>query len=342
MLLDTPLFRTPTVLLALLLTVSVARAADAPPSGAPGASPATPAIATPAPPATPAPATTPSPVGGIRNKISADDLLSAESILEVHRATHGEDGQWLVGYAWLGRGALLVGEPGKAKRYADAVYADCAKRVAGGADLHVDTDLRYALGAAIEVEAQLLERKSGAKRAADYVRAELARWNGPAGFRARLGKRIDLMTLEGSPAPELTVEDHLGDPPPSLASLKGKPVVIYVWDKGCGDCRAQATALNKAHDRFAKEGVEFVALTRYYDKGDELRTEKTRADSSWKASHPDMGTVPVVISTASMERYGGSSTPTFIFLDRKGVVWRYTPTRLTEDELTRTVSALLD
>src|SRR5713226_3462061 len=72
----------------------------------------------PAPVAPGTPASPPSPVNGIRNKISAGDLLSAESILEVHRAKNGEDGAWLTGLSWLARGALLVGDLEKAKRYA--------------------------------------------------------------------------------------------------------------------------------------------------------------------------------------------------------------------------------
>jgi hypothetical protein len=49
----------------------------------------------------------------------------------------------------------------------------------------------------------------------------------------------------------------------------------------------------------------------------------------------------MVLSTASMERYGGSSTPTFVFVDRAGIVRGYTPTRLTEAELDRAVAAIL-
>ena len=264
-------------------------------------------------------------------------------MLESHRADHGENGPWLVGYAWLSRGALLLGETEKARRYSAAVYADCARRIAGGGDLTKDGDLRYALGAVIEVEAQLLECRKGSRKAAEYVRAELAKWNNaPVSFRSRLQKRIDLLTLEGSPAPELAVEDHLGEAPPSLASLRGKPVVLYIWDKGCGDCRAQAPTLLKTRERFRGDDVQFVALTRYYDTGDERLTEKSRADSVWSVQLKGMGPTPVVISDASMEAYGGSSTPTFVFVDRKGIVRRYTPTRLTEEELTRSVQALLD
>ena len=66
---------------------------------------------------TPATPPLPSPVSGIRNKIAAGDLLSAESILEMYRAKNGEDGSYLVGLSWLARGAFLMGEFGKARAY---------------------------------------------------------------------------------------------------------------------------------------------------------------------------------------------------------------------------------
>ena len=69
--------------------------------------------------------------------------------------------------------------------------------------------------------------------------------------------------------------------------------------------------------------------------------EKARVDSVWKAVYSDVGPAPVVFSTESMIRYGGSSTPTLVFIDRRGIVRRYSPTRMTEAELDRSVSELL-
>jgi thiol-disulfide isomerase/thioredoxin len=296
-----------------------------------------PATPTPAAPAAPSP-----PAGGIRNKIAAGDLLSAESILEAYRNRVSEDGPWLVGYSWLARGALLLGENEKARRYSDDVYARCAGRVAAGTDLARDDDVAYALGSVIEVEAQRRARDHGRQRAVEYVRGELAKWNGPVAFRSRLQKRINLMTLEGSPAPELAVEEFVGEQPPTLASLKGKPVVLFVWEKSCGDCRGQEPALAHVRKQFADRGVELVVLTRHFNTGEERSVESARMDSVWKSAFADVGPAPIVVSAASMERYGGSSTPTFVFVDRKGIVRRYTPTRLTEAELSRSVSALLD
>lgn len=291
-----------------------------------------------APPA--APAAPPSPVTSIRNKISAGDLLSAESILEVHRAKNGEDGAWLTGLSWLARGALLVGDTEKAGRYADQVRASCADRMAHGAEMEKEHDLEIAFGAAIEVEAQLLGLTKGVHEAAEYVRGELARVKGPVPLISRLNKRLNMLTLTGEPAPELQIEDFVGDPPPTLASLHGKPVLLFIWYEGCGDCKAQEAALAHVKARHDDRGLKVVVLTRYYEDGPARAHEKAEMDSVWKAVYADMGTVPIVISTASMERYGGSSTPTFVFLDSAGIVRRYTPTRLTEAELERTLEAL--
>ncbi len=324
----------PWLLIAALITTPTALA-QAPVPGAPAATPpASAALATPVRP--------PSPVSGMRNKISAGDLLSAESILEVHRARNGEDGPALVGLSWLARGALLLGEPVKAQRYATEVREKSAQRIAAGADITKDHDLEYALGSAIEVEAQLIERKQGARKATAFVRAELTRQQKPASLRTRLHKRLAMLSLEGSPAPEIVAEDFVGDPPPTLASLRGKPVLLFLWSESCSDCKAQAAALAAVTARHAATGLQLIALTQYYEDDAAARiTEKARVDSVWKDVYQGVGNAKVVLSNESMMRYGGSSTPTLVFIDRAGAVRRYTPTRLTEAELDRAVTALL-
>ena len=312
----------------------VARSQSTPPAVAAPAAPAT-------PPAAVAPAAPPSPVSGVRNKVSAADLFSAESILEVHREKHGEDAQWLSGLGWLARGALLVGDTAKARRYAADLRQACALRLTDSLPLEQNRDVEGPLGAAIEVEAQLAERHRGARAAAAFMRAEIAALRGRPSFDSRLYKRLNMLELVGKPAPEWAVEGSLGEPPPSLASLRGKPVVMFLWAEWCADCRAQAASLAKVLRRHAADSVRCVALTRWYD-ADSLRTrESTRVDSVWTAGYADVGPIPRVFSTPAMVRYGGSSTPTFVFVDRKGIVRGYTPTRLTEAELERHLAAIL-
>lgn len=118
-----------------------------------------------------------------------------------------------MGLSWLARGAVLVGDDAKAERYAEQTLARCAERIAQGDTLERDHDLEIAYGAAVEVKAQLLERSSGPAAAATYVRGELARVKAPAPLFARLTKRLNMLTLTGTAAPELAVEDSVAGSP---------------------------------------------------------------------------------------------------------------------------------
>lgn len=306
---------------------------------APAQSPAAPPAS--ATPVATAPTTPTSPVQSIRNKLSAGDLLSAESIAEAWRALHGADSAWLAGYSWLARGAWMLGETAKARSYADSTRVYCAQRLAAGADLEKDGALETALGAAVEVKAQLLAHDRGRAAAAAYVRGEIANVKGPVSLLSRLHKRLDMLSLVGRPAPELVTEDHASAPVTTLAALRGKPVLLFVFNYGCGDCRGIAPLLEQIRKRHAAQGLQIVALTRWYDEPANRATEKAALDSVWAATYGGLGDTPVVISTASMLDYGGSSTPTFAFLDRAGVVRSYTPTRLTDAEFEKALAPIL-
>lgn len=311
-------------------------AAVSPATTANAAQPATPAHA-PAPTPAPSPATRT--IQGVRNKISAGDLRSAESIVEVHREKFGRDGYYIQALGWLARGALLLDEYDRADRYEAELREACADRLRRGANIAKDDSLELALGAGIEVRAQLLARSHGKQAAVEYLDRELTTLPEPMTLRARIEKRRNMLAMAGTPAPELIVEDQTGAPPPSLESLRGRPVIIYLWSWSCGDCRAQAASLARIKARYAGRGLEVIALTRL--TGHDPLVEKAKIDSTWADTYKAMGPTPIVISTASAERYGGSSTPTFIFIDRAGLVRSYTPTRLTEDDLDKAVEELL-
>lgn len=303
--------------------------------------PAAEARAQAAAPAAPGPAP-PSPVSGIRGKLAAADLPSAESILEVHREKHGEDGPWLAGLSWLARGALMLGERDKAARFAALARVRCADSLAADPGLTQRPNAEIALGASLEVEAQLLARSRGTRAATAFLRDELSRISGPVALRSRLHKRINLLELTGRPAPEIVPDDVIGPGPSSLAAMRGRPVVLFLWAEWCGDCKAQAASLARVRAKFESRGLQVVALTRWYDDAGARVRERARVDSVWKAVYPGMGETPVVFGTASMERYGGSATPTFVFVDRTGIVRGYTATRLTEEALERAVAAIAD
>jgi thiol-disulfide isomerase/thioredoxin len=299
-----------------------------------------------APGAAPAPSATPAPnidVRMIRMKISAGDLASAESILEYHRAQTGEDGDYVLGLAWVARGAALLGDWKAASSYARLARSAADARLKTPADWESQSEAVYALGTSIEVEAQAL---AAAGKKADAIRylddrekAEEAA-KAPYNLRARIWKRRNMMELEGKAAPAIHADDRVGGEVPSLDSLKGKPVVLFFWWEACGDCRMQAEAFRRTVEKYAPKGVAFVAPTRYYHPGDHAE-EKGKIETSWSDVYKLKGSVPVPVSDEAMLRYGVSATPTFVFVNRKGVVTKYAPTRMTEERLSAAIDEIL-
>jgi thiol-disulfide isomerase/thioredoxin len=295
------------------------------------------------PPAAPPPAATPPAdldVRMIRLKISAGDLPSAESILEYHRLEKGEDGDYLLGLAWVARGAALTGDWKAASSNAESARAIAESKLKTPADYDSNREAVYALGTAIEVRAQALV---AAGKKAEAIRSleesSRAQEKAPFNLRARIWKRRNMIELEGKPAPAIRAEDHVGLEFSSLESLRGKPVVLFFWWEACGDCKMQAAALRRTVEKYAPKGVVFVAPTRFYsaDRAD----EKQKIEKSWKDVYALPDSVSAPISEEAMLRYGVSATPTFAFVNRKGIVVRYSPTRMTEDRLSSTIEDLL-
>lgn len=64
-----------------------------------------------------------------------------------------------------------------------------------------------------------------------------------------LGCRVAEDTQDLGPAPEWTLEDLTGQTV-SLASLRGRPVVIDFWATWCAPCEFQIPVLNEIHERY--------------------------------------------------------------------------------------------
>jgi thiol-disulfide isomerase/thioredoxin len=322
------MFRSHVAILACVLAAAAA-AEQSPPAPEPPA------------PATSAP-TPPDDVRMIRFKISAGDLPSAESILEVHRAEKGEDADYLMGLAWVARGAALTGDWKTASRDAKVARALAESQLKSPADYESHREAVYALGTSIEVEAQALAASGQKSEAIHFLdESSRAQEKAPYNLRARIWKRRNQLELEGQQAPAIHADDHLGNADRSLESLKGTPVVLFFWWDSCGDCKMQAAALRRTVEKYAPKGVAFIAPTRFYGTPSERAAEKGEIARAWKEIYALPESVSVPISDEAMVRYGVSATPTFAFVDRNGVVVRYSPTRMTEARLSEAIDALL-
>ena len=274
-------------------------------------------------------------VRGVRGKISAGDLASGIAAVEDYKRTTGVDEEYLNAVGWLARGAEMLRRP----EIADLFVAELRREIPAETEA-----LLIPYGAAIEVQGRLLAGREGRGTALGYLAGELARAKDTS-LRSRIVKNINLLSLEGQPAPPIGTSDALGGAAPSLKKLKGKPVVVFLWGHWCGDCKAQVESLARVWRRYRDRGLALVAPTRYWGSvGEKSATpaeEKAQMAKVWKESYAGLEGASVPIDTETMVRYGASSTPTFVLIDRRGIVRLYTPTRLSEAELSRRIEALL-
>lgn len=266
----------------------------------------------------------------VRYKLSAGDLASGEAAAEDYRRTTGMDAEYLDAVGWLARGAQMLGRREKAAGYADEV------RKAIPAE---DPALLVPLGAAIEVEGRLRLAADGRGAALRYWEMELARSKDPS-LRSRIRKNMNLVSLEGEKAPEI------GGAGPRLASFSGRPVLLFFWAAGCGDCKAESGKLARLYAQYAPKGLGVVAPTRLYgsradDKDSTPDRESAQIEKVWAEIYPGLAAVSRPVDTETMVRYGVSATPTYALVDGKGIVRLYAPTRLTEADLSRRIESLL-
>lgn len=274
----------------------------------------------------------------VRLKISAGDLNSGISAVEDYKSKHGVDTEYLDAVGWLARGSELL------KQYdnADKFVAELRQEIPVEP---VDKDeLIIPFGAAIEVEGKLLSSRKGKRAAVQFLEKEFSIAKN-IGLRSRIRKNINLLSLEGVPAPELNIADFIGPQPQTLAALKGKPVLLFLWAQWCGDCKAQAKTLGSVLKKYQLKGLVIIAPTRFYgfigDKKATPEEEKSQIKKVWTEVYSELESVAITIDEDTMVKYGASSTPSYVLIDKKGIVKHYRVTRLSESELSRMIESVL-
>ena len=266
-------------------------------------------------------------VRGVRMKLSAGDLATGTAQVEDYKKAHGVDAEYLDAVGWLARGAEMLRRGDLAREYVAELKREIpAER----------PELVIPFGARIEVESRLIAAQEGRGAAIRFLSDELRRAKA-ASLRSRIRKNINALSLEGQPA--LPIDGY------DLQALRGKPVLLFFWAHGCGDCNAQSASLGRVWQKYRDKGVALVTVTRLYGTVQEKPAtpdeESAEIDKARNDIYAALTGSTNVISTETMIRYGVSATPTFALLDRAGVVRLYTPTRLSEAELSHRIDALL-
>src|SRR5262245_38582738 len=284
------------------------------------------------------------PVPAVRDAIASKDFSGAEALLEEYRIDRGTTPALVEGFSLLAQGLNAVNQRDQAVVAARTAY-DLADKLLGARPVDQEPRVPLALGRAIEIMAQANARRGRTPEALAFLESELDAYRGTS-IEKRIQRNINLLTLEGSVAPPLDLSEHLGAPAAPLAALKGRVVLLFFWAHYCADCKAQAPILAKLADKYRGDGLAIVAPTQRYGyiaegKDAAPTVETPYIDEVRRTYYPALAEVPVPLSDANHRRYGVSSTPTIVLLDKDGRVALYHPGTMTETELDSELRALL-
>jgi cytochrome c biogenesis protein CcmG/thiol:disulfide interchange protein DsbE len=114
---------------------------------------------------------------------------------------------------------------------------------------------------------------------------------------------------KNAPAPKFTLPrlDRPGDL--SLASLKGKAVVLNFWASWCAPCRDEAPVLERAWDRYRRHGVVVVGVDQQ-DLSSDARAFARKYGMTYPLVHDGPGEV--------VAKYGLTGVPETFFVGRSG------------------------
>ena len=127
-------------------------------------------------------------------------------------------------------------------------------------------------------------------------------------------------TLKGKPAPAFALEDLTGAKV-SLASYKGKAVLINFWATWCAPCKIETPWLIELRNQYGPQGFEVLGISADdLDRGDAKRFSEEKDEIAQSATKMHIP-YPVLIDGATLsDAYGGlDELPMSFYVDRNGV-----------------------
>jgi thiol-disulfide isomerase/thioredoxin len=275
-------------------------------------------------------------VDDVRIALMQNSFSSAESALNSYRNQQGVTAEYLEAYSWMGRAALDQGQYDQAAAYAKQTQT-LAQELLKKRPLDAEPHLPIALGAALEVQSQVLAARGQRTQAVALLRSALLTY-GNTSIHDRLQKNLNLLSFQGKVAPTLKADQFLGAKLPLPAQLKGSPVLLFFWAHWCADCKAEAPIITQLRSEFAGKGLQVIGPTRLY--GYTAQVEHASAsdelqyiDAVRHRFYSGLLDMPVPISKYNFDTYGASTTPTLVLLDREGKVAMYHSGALRYNEL---------
>ncbi|MGH9503053.1 MAG: redoxin family protein [Terriglobales bacterium] len=272
----------------------------------------------------------------VRGTLARSDPAAAESELQNYRAHQGVTPDYVEALSWMARASLQSNQLDRAETFAGQTEA-LSHQLLAKRPLDTDPHLATALGAALEVRAQVLAARGERAQAVALLRRSLITYRNTP-IQSRLQKNLNVLALAGQPAPPLTTAPFLGSKPAPLAQFKGSPVLLFFWAHWCPDCKAEGPLIARLRSEFASRGLIFVAPTQLYGytaggEDAQPKEELPYIEQVWQHFYPGLQGVPVPVSKENFKTYGASTVPTIAVVDRAGRVSLYHPGAMPYEEL---------
>lgn len=283
-------------------------------------------------------------VAYVQAALQQGDLASASALVAQYRRLNGDTPEALEAFSWVARGELAAGQVEQASKDAEAIERSCQTALATRG-IDSEPHLALALGAAYEIQAEVLYRSHKRAEALALLQTQLRKWRGTS-LADRLQKNINLLTLEGKPMPPLRETAWIGTKPPAESTWRGKVLLIFFWAHWCADCKAEAPIIAQLAAEFEPKGLVVVAPTRHYGytaEEDNVPPAKEtqyiqRVFDRYYAAIPK---AQVPLDASNFERFGASTTPTIVVVDRRGIVRLYHPGVMDEAALRAVIQPLI-
>jgi thiol-disulfide isomerase/thioredoxin len=272
----------------------------------------------------------------VHEALARGNVSAAEAALKSYRAQQGVTPDYVEAVSWMARASLQSQQLDRAETYAKQAEG-LSLQLLAKRPLDAEPHLPTALGAAVEVQAQVLAARGDRTEAVALLRRSLVTYRNTS-VQTRLRKNLNLLGLAGQPAPSLSVSQYLGPKPASLAQLNGSPVLLFFWAHWCSDCKAEGPIITRLNSEFGARGLMLLAPTQLYGYGAQgedatPKDELPYIERVWQHFYPGLQGVPVPVSKENFNLYGASTTPTLVLLDRAGRVALYHPGAMPYDEL---------
>jgi len=280
----------------------------------------------------------------VREALSRNNVSAAEAELQTYRGRQGVTLDYVEALSWMARADLLSHQLDRADNYAKQTET-LSRQLLAKRPLDAEPHLPIALGAALEVQAQVLAARGETAQAVALLRRAVETYRNTS-IRARLQKNLNVLGLAGQPAPPLKVTSYLGPKPVALSQLSGSPVLLFFWAHWCGDCKAEGPIIAQLGSEFGRRGLMLVAPTQLYGyaaQGEDAtpKDELPYVQRVWQHFYPGLQGVPVPISKENFNLYGASTTPTLVLLDRAGRVALYHPGVMPYEDLRAAIEKVI-